>query len=913
MKKQIMKKVLSLVLAVVMIALALPFTLPVMAEEGAAATIKAVDVTVKRAGGAEILAQYGSIAGITDGDAFDSTRSADDSWPYFYSEYLIDKNSAADNKFYYLNVQGKLVESVYEVNNVYRAYAVIELNNFSKINDMTIWLGADGHNASSAAAWSNPTLNWNMNEAYDILGSLDGETWFVIDEFDKMCGTGSAKGENFPSEGDADYASKTVDGYLRVGHKIDMKDQTLRYISVAVKKGNNETHNTTGVALHAIFFGDITVNGEEVAAPTSGYVTAIKYAKMLSKYSDEWDVHANYGSVASMTDGDPKPGYVPTSDNKEKRSNYTYYQSDDLYDGITYYYLDAEGKLVLDDPDGTTGVYMGFAMFQLNAKSALQDITVWLAGDTADEWKNPATAWNMNDEYDILVSNDGESWTVVKSYTDMCGDGTNKGANFPAEGDAALAVGADGKLGHKIALDGIEAKYFAIGVKHGMNSVKDNKERNTIVIGEVSVNGTSVEAIAAKKDTAAIYAAANDGDLLQTVNFLDTAWSDDYYNSDNWNTYVMVSEDGTSAKHLLHGSKTFNANNKRAMWGGIAAEERFSLNNGEKYTLFFDVDFGSEAYNTYGIGIQVDGDNTLLIDGFGCSYWYNWNTNKINKSDEGADKWNFKINGSRAEKQSFAVEVDSVSEIMTLYVDRGDGTYAMVRSMTYDGASISGSLICRIYATRVNSEKSLNGDSWAEVSNLRIYKGLVSTKMTNKTGAAVRMDEPTGLRFTGAVQKSFVDGLKTQYGADNVEIGMLITPTDYLTNNGLNFTKADLDACTAITGVKYLEIDAQTILEDGNDYVVNCAIVNILEGNYDRAFSAILYVKVNDGTNTTYTYSTYTEANNSRSVAEVAEAAYYDYKDAEAEGYTNAITVDGATKYSPYTEAQREVLYDFFN
>ena len=79
MKNKTMKKVLSLILAVVMIALALPFTLPVMAEEGAAATIKAVDVTVKRAGGDKILAQYGSIAGITDGDAFDSTRSADDS------------------------------------------------------------------------------------------------------------------------------------------------------------------------------------------------------------------------------------------------------------------------------------------------------------------------------------------------------------------------------------------------------------------------------------------------------------------------------------------------------------------------------------------------------------------------------------------------------------------------------------------------------------------------------------------------------------------------------------------------------------------------------------------------------------------------------------------------------------------
>ena len=178
-----------------------------------------------------------------------------------------------------------------------------------------------------------------------------------------------------------------------------------------------------------------------------------------------------------------------------------------------------------------------------------------------------------------------------------------------------------------------------------------------------------------------------------------------------------------------------------------------------------------------------------------------------------------------------------------------------------------------------------------------------------EVGAAVRMDAPTGLRFTGPVNKNYVDGLKAQYGENNVKLGMLITPTDYLTNNGLAFTKEALDACTAISGAKYLEIDAETVLTEGNNYKINCAIVEILEANYDRSFSAVLYIKVNGEI---VESSAFNELFNSRSVAEVAEAAYYDLKSEADTTYTNEVTVDGVTMYSPYTEAQRSVLYGFF-
>ena len=470
---------------------------------------------------------------------------------------------------------------------------------------------------------------------------------------------------------------------------------------------------------------------------------SIKHVKLYAKYGDLWDVHAMYGDVEAITDGDPKPGYVDA----DKRSNYTYYQSDDLYDSITYYYLDSKGRLTLatEDEDKT---YMGYAIFELNGVSALDDVTIWLAGDTAAEWKTPKTAWNMNDAYDILVSDDGKSWELLQEFAGMCGDGTNAGAGWTEQdglGNIASITDASGydKLGHQINLDGVEAKYFAIGVKHGMNSVKDSKVLNAIVFGEVTVNGTVVTPDAVEKTPAERYAEADDGDFLYRVNFKDTTWNDDYYDSYNWNTYYQISEDGTAVKHLIQKGKTFGADNKRAMWGGIVEDERFSLDNGETYTVFFDALFGSSAYNTYGIGIQVDGNNTLVIDGFGCSYWYEWNTQKVKKSDEGIYKWNYYTDTAKTEKQSFAVEVDSANEIMTLYIADSTGVYFKVREMTYDGANISDALVCRIYTTRVNADKTLDSKCWSEISDLTIYKGLVGGTLGHTYGEWIETKAPT--------------------------------------------------------------------------------------------------------------------------------------------------------------------------
>ena len=203
----------------------------------------------------------------------------------------------------------------------------------------------------------------------------------------------------------------------------------------------------------------------------------------------------------------------------------------------------------------------------------------------------------------------------------------------------------------------------------------------------------------------------------------------------------------------------------------------------------------------------------------------------------------------------------------------------------------------------------VSGSNEALVSEVVVMG--TSPKLMLEGGASVRMTTPTGLRFTGYADKGYVDGLKTE--TNEVTLGMLITPTDYLEKVD-NFTKADLDKAD-INGAKYLEIDAadETVKEDDGYYSIKCVIASIKPENYQREFSAILYVKV-DGE--IVAYSDYNEVFNSRSVAEVALNAYYDLKDTKDDTYKNEVKeyVGGEeiTKYSPYDTNQREVLYGFF-
>ena len=741
--------------------------------------------------------------------------------------------------------------------------------------------------------------------------------------------------QNFAIE--IDLANKTLTLYVADHNGTYQKVRTLEYDGAYTENSNSlvcrinlrNMNGNKGTDTSGATISNLQIYKGLVAERAA---TTVKNVKMFAKYDDGWALHPLYGSVKGMIDGDA----YDTSRDEKNASRYPYFYSAGgfKYDGNSQIIgLNAGAYLNTDmyiSSIDETRTYYGYALLELDAMSALSDVTVWLAADgnsagNAAAWSNPKANWNMNNAYDILVSEDGVNWTLMGEYDDMCGDGTNKGAGFPGRFDDDYAMKTvDGylRLGHKAYLGGIEAKYVAVAVKECINETG-----NQIVIGELTVTGL-VSSESTEKTPAEIYAEAEDGDLLKAINFNEAYWSDDYFNNSHWNTYYIVTDNGNAVKQSIHTKYLFGANNKRAMWGGLIADEQFPIVNDSDdadsdncYTVYFDLKFGNDNENV-GFGIQVDGTNSLVVDGKGNSYWYNWNTQRVGAPTDPNEMWTNKTSIPATEKQTFAIEIDSNNESMTLYVADSDGLFNKVRTLTYeagvdvdsgtpyDAAWIDYNLTCGIYIINISGTVL---DRSTEISNLRIYKGLSAGYIRNSVGASVRLAEPTGIRFKSQFRKELIDSLKETYEADKVKIGMLITPTDYITRNGVDFTMAALDACDAITGDKYVKIDATAIHENENYYVIHCALVRIKEGNYDRQFSARAFIEVNGEV---YKYAEFDMEDNSRSIAEVAEKAYNDVKATQDSVYKNAITIGTghiAVSYSPYTAEERAILDPFFD
>ena len=394
-----------------------------------------------------------------------------------------------------------------------------------------------------------------------------------------------------------------------------------------------------------------------------------------------------------------------------------------------------------------------------------------------------------------------------------------------------------------------------------------------------------------------------DGVLLHTVNFKADGYDPDFASDSNKGADVAISNDGTGVTFTIQ-----NANSQRAMWGDYLVEP-LPLNDWMKYTFVFDLTFGNE---NVAFGLQVDGNNALMVNGAGGVLWYEWNSKEVSASSKDSENWINHTDIPADGKQTFALTLNCDTNTFSLYVKRSNGSFSFVRSVKYDDCIWSDSLIrARFYIRRIDTDLAPDASYTATIENMNIYKGQTYAKrllLDTVDGAAVRLNTPTGLRFTGRVGKNLLSELKEEYGKENVKIGMLITPTDYLTANSLDFTKEALDGCGALpAGKKYVKIEATTILDDGAVWKFNCVLSNVLEANYDRKFSAITYIEIKDHGDVGYVYSGYLASVNSRSISYVAELALLDLSDTQADEYQYAVD----DKYSPYTSAQRETLAGF--
>lgn len=212
-------------------------------------------------------------------------------------------------------------------------------------------------------------------------------------------------------------------------------------------------------------------------------------------------------------------------------------------------------------------------------------------------------------------------------------------------------------------------------------------------------------------------------------------------------------------------------------------------------------------------------------------------------------------------------------------------------------AETSGAAVCA-WKNRSDNKLYAAGSTY-KVSKANEKFDAVTPNVALLEGARVRLATTGALKFEGTIEefddvKDYVKkvGILFVKTADLTEeiAGAGATPAS-LTAAGISFQKAEADAAASFEGV----------------------LENLTDKN--EMWSALPYVTVElaDGTTTEFA-GTYTEENNSRSVAKVAQAAYEDRSQLKDTGYKNkvgsefGVTGFEALSFSPYNKTELAIL-----
>ena len=585
MKTRTMKKALSLFLAVLMIALAIPFTMFTVMAEDDVTTIASVSFSGQD--GVSMRPDYGSWGHIKY--AFDGNISTE-----AQSQGFVDKNPT-----HYLTSSGEFAEDS-ELGEYYALYTVT-LSALSTVEDFTIW-----------SPESYLTERYFANDAYDIYYSADGVTYTKVNEttFTNVC----PKEKGTVAENSLTYFKLSeFNGKAAYKHVIDMNGVAARYIVIAVS-------GTTYIGSRDTILSEVTVNGTPVIVedPT---MKDIKFFGANNK-GNPIGFETPY-IITNAIDGLKYGNEAWTNKASDLEKNVKF--------GSTGPRAVAKG----------TGDFYGIFVVEMDAVYALDTVSIW-----SGYAKNRSDF--VNDGYDIYYSVDGKEFTLAEgaSFTDMCGDDTNPGAN--ADLYKEVTIGSTKTFQHEIAMKGVAAKYIAVAVTETCNKTNKN-----MALVEITATGTRTTAPAAPVVPAqyTAYENANDGDLLYAVDFGATqegfVFSDS--TSMHWNRInPIVSSDG-SAVTVDYTYLTMNGEAK----GRARFNSQFDAYKvgGRAFTVEFTLD------STVPVGIQLDGAHGFVINP-------STNTTSIgeykNYTALGGEET---YDGTGASKQTYAIELECASEL----------------------------------------------------------------------------------------------------------------------------------------------------------------------------------------------------------------------------------------------------------
>ncbi len=320
------------------------------------------------------------------------------------------------------------------------------------------------------------------------------------------------------------------------------------------------------------------------------------------------------------------------------------------------------------------------------------------------------------------------------------------------------------------------------------------------------------------------------------------------------------------------------------MDAGTSTGKIGNLQPGVWYRFVAVVDLAAGTYDTYINGILAFTDGTLGTDKTEHTTQKNgFIAAKVVKQNVGYGK------------KDLNFDVDDVAvyrpgtENLTVTVN---GTEQQVAFGTELQLGTDGKQYAFATLTRADGSTELTLADTLTVLEDGMTVETVSVDFETLTGAGIRINEPTGIRWIHAVNTADYEALAQNSAVSEVKLGTLITPAEYAAEAG-GLTRAALEA--KWTENPYVDVEATAGAWYKGEQKEGCylfagSLAEIKESNYNRKFAATGYLEITltDGQTVTLVGG-YREADHARSVAEIAKAALNDSDSGLTEAQKEAI------------------------
>lgn len=176
----------------------------------------------------------------------------------------------------------------------------------------------------------------------------------------------------------------------------------------------------------------------------------------------------------------------------------------------------------------------------------------------------------------------------------------------------------------------------------------------------------------------------------------------------------------------------------------------------------------------------------------------------------------------------------------------------------------AGTFNCKTVAMKAADGKLYSPTATITALTAKTSFAPIGMGVSNEMGASIRLSEPTGIRFGTKIDKNFFDAL-----GDSAVYGVKVARKDVLQNG--NFA-----ALTADNSVSY-DSASETFRWVTEGAFFRTVLMNIGKDNYatELCWNAYVTITYADGTTATF-WADWTEADNCRSLAQVAQSALAD-------------------------------------